>query len=185
MRWDVGLNKKHLASFTFARDDASELRLMTGALLVDMLLPDACIWLTGCHCGQKQQLLGACMMQAASFLLQISSKCSRGCLPQLDSALSSCATSAQEMSFSCDTPARGPTSSRTAPTASLCAWQMPARRSPWKCGAARYTPTGQTGLTPAQQVPSCVTLIDTCWRAGPHSDNGGLDGGVHLEERAL
>ena len=94
VRWDVGLNKKHLASFTFARDDASELRLMTGALLVDMLLPHACIWLTGCHCGQKQQLLGACMLQAASFLLQISSKCSRGCLPQLDSALSSCATSA-------------------------------------------------------------------------------------------
>ena len=30
VRWDVGLNKKHLASFTFARDDASELRLMTG-----------------------------------------------------------------------------------------------------------------------------------------------------------
>ena len=33
VRWDVGLNKKHLASFVFARDDASELRLMTGGLL--------------------------------------------------------------------------------------------------------------------------------------------------------
>ena len=32
VRWDVGLNKKHLAHFTFARDDASELRLMTGEL---------------------------------------------------------------------------------------------------------------------------------------------------------
>ena len=31
MRWDVGLNKKHLAHFIFARDDASELRLMFGA----------------------------------------------------------------------------------------------------------------------------------------------------------
>ena len=30
VRWDVGLNKKHLAHFTFARDDSSELRLMTG-----------------------------------------------------------------------------------------------------------------------------------------------------------
>ena len=76
VRWDVGLNKKHLASFTFARDDASELRLMTGALLVDLPEKSPLIWLIWCQGGQHLQLLDAsCKLQAASFLRILDASC--------------------------------------------------------------------------------------------------------------